>query len=776
MRISLGALLAAGLAGLQLIAVLAVVFFSYVTSERSLLTHANTLLNDVGFNVTEHSKGFLKPARSAAELAAKLSENRIFISDNPDILERFLFEQLLIAPQFAGLYFGTNDGGFVMVTRSVDGGPFLSKVIRGGDRQGAELIWRDGNFREIEREFDPADEFDPRERNWFQRAIRENQTVWTDPYIFFTSQQPGITLSSPVMNGQGGFRGVVGVDIEISSISGFLANLRIGENGKALIINRNGDVIAHPSQELLKAEHNDGSHSFVNIREFRDPIAREAFSSLSNGFDTSLVPEDNSKFTYQGKTYLSTIMPITDDNLPWVIGVYAPENDFVGKLKESRAISIWIAVLVAAITGICGLVLANYIHRPVRAFAVRSSLIAQGEIDPAEPMPRTYKELSRANENLVQEIVARKKTEREYGQTFDLSSRGMAQIAPETGEILRANAKFCEITGYSASEISHMRYEDLLHPDEPAELSADFFATKNDFAERHEVRFMQKEGGTIDIAVNAILIRDYYGNPLHAVVTVDDITESKEQENQIARLNRDLYQMARGHTMGQMASGLAHELNQPLAAIAQNADTALLLADSTPGNPRALQEILTEIEQQSLRAGDIIRALRGFIMKDANDSTTFDISELIDQAERLVTPEARGAGVTIQRRTGPLPLVHANRIQVAQVIVNLLRNAIEAIAESGLERRRIAVKARQIGEKLEIAVEDTGPGIDPDIRLFTQFETNKKQGMGLGLTICRSMIEANGGELWLDETYSRGARFCFTLPVESRQPDLGNTA
>ncbi|RNF35112.1 cache domain-containing protein [Paracoccus methylarcula] len=767
MKNSLGALLAIGLAGLQLVAVLAVVFTSYVTSERAMLNHARNILSDVGVNTTEHSKGFLRPARGAAELAARLSENRILASDDPKTLERFLFQQLKVTPQFSSLYFGSEDGSFVFVMRDPGPIPFRTKIITmDGDTRRSEQIWRDANFREIKSEVDPTDNFDPRTRPWYTRARDTLDTIWTDPYIFFTAQQPGITLAAPVRkDGAQGIRGVVGVDIEISSISEFLSNLRIGNTGKALIINRNGDVIAHPNPELLKTRDDDGNLRFQNIREFEDKVAREAFSWLGDGFDPPTHNEAFSKFTFDDEVYISTLTPVISGNLPWTIAVYAPEIDFIGGLKQSRAMSIWIAVCVAIATGIAGLALANYIYRPVRAFAVRSALVAQGEIDPSDPLPSTYRELAHANETLMQQIVARKKAEREYGQTFDLSSRAMAQTAPETGKLLKVNAKFCEITGYDTNDIKDMRYVDLIHPDDRTLFNSDFFAAGDGFATRHEVRFIRKNGESIDVAVNAILIRDHNGAPLHAVVTLDDITESKAQENQIARLNRDLIHLSRGHTLGQMAAGLAHELNQPLAAIAQNTDTALLIVDSLSDSPPELREVLTEVEEQSLRAGDIIRALRGFIMKDAASATSFDIVELIKQARRLVQPEATEAGVAINARMGALPMVSANRIQVAQVIVNLLRNAVEAIGESDLVRREINVAAQQVDSRLEISVEDTGPGIDHKIELFTEFETTKANGMGLGLSICRTMIEANSGKLWHDATYTRGARFCFTLPI-----------
>lgn len=773
MKNSLGALLAIGLAGLQLVAVLAVVFTSYITSERAMLSHAQKILGDVGLNATEHSKGFLRPARGAAELAARLSENRILASDDPKILERFLFQQLKVTPQFSSLYYGSEDGSFVFVMRDTGPAPFRTKIITvDGETRRSEQFWRNNNFDEVRSAVDPTDEFDPRTRPWYTRARENLATIWTDPYIFFTSQQPGITLAAPVRRGGGnGIRGVVGVDIEISSISEFLSNLNIGNTGKALIINRNGDVIAHPNPESLKTQDADGTLRFQNIREFDDRVARDAFSWLGDGFDPATHKEAFSKFTFENEVYISTLTPIISENLPWTIGVYAPEIDFIGGLKRSRAISIWIAVLVAIATGLAGLALAKYIYRPVHAFAVRSALVAQGEIDPSEPLPSTYRELDHANETLVQQIVARKKAEREYGQTFDLSSRAMAQTAPDTGRLLKVNSKFCEITGYDADDVKDMRYVDFIHPEDRTLFNSNFLVAPDSFTKRHEIRFIRKNGESIDVAVNAILIRDQDGHPLHAVVTLDDITESKAQENQIARLNRDLIQMSRGHTLGQMAAGLAHELNQPLAAIAQNTDTALLILSSIQDSPSELREILTEVEEQSLRAGDIIRALRGFIMKDAAGAIPFDVVKLGKQAQKLVQPEANEAGVAITQIERSVPMVSANRIQVAQVIVNLLRNGVEALAESDSKRREITVDVRQVETDLKITVEDTGPGISNDIELFTEFETTKGNGMGLGLSICRTMIESNGGKLWHDATYTGGARFCFTLPIHQDGPE-----
>lgn len=767
MRISLGAMLAIGLAGLQFVAVLAVVFSSYVTSERALLDHARDLLSDVGTNTIEHSRGFVGPARGAAELSARLAQDRVIASDVPELMEQLLFQQLQLAPQFAGVYHGGEDGDFVYVMRTDDGpGPFRTKIIRvDGAERSTELIWRDRDFNVVERRMDPDDPYDPRTRPWYIRARERLTTIWTAPYIFFSSQQPGITLASPVMDGAAGVRGIVGVDIEISDISDFLARLKIGTTGRALIIHSNGDVIAHPNKELLKTKDADGTLRFVDIENFEDPIARAAFAHLKSTGQVPVEEETLSQFSYGGETYVSVVMPPMSESLPWTIAAYALENDFTEVIKQNRRTNIWIAALVAGITGLCGLALANFIHKPVRAFAVRSALISQGELDPAEPLPKTYRELENANRTLMQQIAARRATEMEYGRTFALSSRGMAQLDAETERFLRVNDKFCEITGYSAAELAEMAFPDLAHPDDPA-----FPLFHRDGADapreiNQEMRCLRRDGTEIWAAVNAILIFNQEGKPLHFVLTLDDVTHAKQTDEQIAELSKDLSNLARDHTMGQMAAGLAHELNQPLTAIAQNADSALYAVDRLAEADPELRATLEEIAEQAMRAGETIRALRSFIRRDEGIRTDFDLGELVEQTQRLVAAEARAAGVTIVSRLDDLPQVTANRLQIAQVLVNLLRNAIEAVAETGEGARRVTLDAWRTGGQVQISVTDTGPGVDPEVALFTEFATTKPGGMGLGLSICRAIVQANGGRLWHEPARPQGASFCFTLPA-----------
>jgi len=766
-RKSLGVILALALAGLQLFAVTVVVFSSYFTSQRSLLEHARTQLVDVGTNVIQHTKWFMSPARSAAELSTALAENQIVRREERDHLEGLLFQQLRSAPQFAGAYYGDEEGNFVYVKR--DGlHDYLTKIVDVDAPQRTFFIERSDDFVELGSHFDPYDTYDPRARPWYRAAKAERSSIWTDPYIFFTSQSPGITAATPVIGYSGHVQGVIGVDIEIKELSSFLSQLRIGKNGAAFVLNRNGDVIAHPNPALLTTAGAGGSLQFPSIREIDDPIARAAFGNRLAENGVMVESKIQADFEYDSKHYVSLIMPFGLDNIPWTIVVYAPEDDFIGTLKANRAQNTLIAIGVAAITAVLGLALANKIHAPVRAFAVRSALISQGEIDPGEPMPSTYKELENANTTLVREIFQRRKAETEYRLTFDMASRGMVYIDSATCRLLRVNTSFARLLGCRRDELKGMVFRSLLHPDDADILTeySDNIAEQTGFG--FEARALRKDGATVWISFNGIFFRADGQGGNYIVATIDDITQARASEEKIETLNREIALFSRQQVMGELATGLAHELNQPLTAITQNVDAALYLIRNAPARTDEVRGLLAEIDQQAHQAGDIIRALRALIRKEGESATVFDIRELIEQARRLVLSEARQHSVDLVISRGPELRVGAVRVQIAQVMVNLLRNAIEAIAEAQSECRRIVVTAEQIDDLVQVSVEDTGPGVPEGLDLFTQFETTKRDGMGLGLSISRSLVETNGGRIWYERTAS-GSRFSFALPLKGHR-------
>lgn len=646
MRFSLGFVLALSLAGLQFLAILIVVSTSYLTSEKAMLQHARDRLAEAGVNASEHSNGFLKPARESAELSKRVLESGIIGANDIAELEKFLFQSLQNDLEISGIFLGDEQGNFTYVMRSDGPGPFRTKIMRPGvGNAGATLIWRDPDYGIVEQMSDPADTFDPRVRPWYENAKRARSAVWTDPYIFFSSRQPGITFAVPVLI-EGALIGVVGVDIEISAISRFLSQLALSEHASALILDGKGNVIAHPDMAQIIAEDSSQALRLVGIEDIADPVAQAAFAGLSTSDAITVTQETQSEFEYQKDRYVSLLKPLSGTDLPWTIAVYAPEKDFTQSIKDNRKRNIWLAAGISFLAALAGLALAELILKPVREFAVRTALVSQGEVSEAEPLPETYKELEKANKTLIDQIAQRRKA-----------------------------------------------------------------------------------------------------------------------DERILELNRDLSHFSRVNLMGQMATGLAHELSQPLTAISQNVDAAITTAQQQKQANPDLLNILSELDDQAHRGGDILRALRGFVRKDQGAAHPFDMNELVTQTERLLHHEAQHQGVTLRFDVQDMPPVTGNRIQIAQVIMNLVRNAIEAITEADSPVKEVAITAHKRPDQIEIWVEDTGPGIDPNVTLFKQFETSKKDGMGLGLSICRTIAEANGGRLWYDPSGDQGSRFCLSLPV-----------
>lgn len=245
-----------------------------------------------------------------------------------------------------------------------------------------------------------------------------------------------------------------------------------------------------------------------------------------------------------------------------------------------------------------------------------------------------------------------------------------------------------------------------------------------------------------------------------------DLTELHETQRRVRELNAELLHTSRLSAMGQLSSSLAHELNQPLTAVANYTEAARqMLSTSGAPLPRIL-EFLEKAGAQAERAGQIIRRLRSFVEKGVVERSPEPLNKIVDEATALATIDARVDAIQVVIELAPdLVPVPMDKVQIQQVVVNLVRNAVEVLRQ--VERRELTVRTRQRNGEQEVAVIDTGPGIDPGIadRLFTPFATTKKDGMGIGLSISQSIIEAHGGRIWAEANPGGGAAFRFTIPA-----------
>lgn len=237
----------------------------------------------------------------------------------------------------------------------------------------------------------------------------------------------------------------------------------------------------------------------------------------------------------------------------------------------------------------------------------------------------------------------------------------------------------------------------------------------------------------------------------------------------LARIQRD-------HAVEQYATAIAHELNQPLAACSLQAELALQMLPEEQGRtePSAhlpVRELLTEVVEQSQRASAIMRSLRSLVRTNVVERTELDPNELAIYVERWFEPTSRQHGIHLQLSLAQhLPPVRVDRVQLEQVLINLLQNAVDALNSVSTDARLITVRTQNLGNAVRFSVTDSGPGVTAEMRdrLFERFHTTKPSGMGIGLAMSRSLIEAHGGQLWLDvPSHPRemsGATFSFDLP------------
>lgn len=333
------------------------------------------------------------------------------------------------------------------------------------------------------------------------------------------------------------------------------------------------------------------------------------------------------------------------------------------------------------------------------------------------------------------------------------------------------------ITGWEASELIGLNQHEMLHhthadgsPHWAEECPV--YQTFRDNEARYisDDVFWRKDGSSFPVEYSSTPIWDENGRTVGSVVVFRDITRRKRMEEDARQHQAELARVGRLSTLGEMASGIAHEINQPLTAISTNAQASIRLLESNSSNVNVCVDVMERIADQADRAGEIIRQLRRFVRKEPLELAEVDVNDLVNAVVVLLRPEIRRADVMFELELEEgLPRVSVQPIQIEQVILNLARNAIESLLDTPQEERRLCITTHRKGEDLiEVVVQDNGPGIDPELAdiLFDPFVTSKSMGMGLGLSISHGIIAAHGGKLTVNPGYRNGAEFNFTLPIQ----------
>jgi two-component system, LuxR family, sensor kinase FixL len=334
-----------------------------------------------------------------------------------------------------------------------------------------------------------------------------------------------------------------------------------------------------------------------------------------------------------------------------------------------------------------------------------------------------------------------------------------------------ASPKAQTLLGFSVNEsLSQARFLEVVHPEDREGVRVAFgrsISAGDDLEVEHRVR--TPDGETRWLAVRGRVERDAGGKPALMRGVALDISGRRRSELELQRLQGELAHTSRVSMMGQLATALAHELHQPLGAILRNAEAGELFLDHVPPDLKELRSILTDIRADDQRAREVIDRLRSLLKKGTIDPRSLSVSEVFAKISALTRAEAVTRNIVVDTDSGSsLPPVIGDAVHLQQVLLNLVLNSMDAIDAAAPPERLITVRAEQRGgREVEVVVSDSGPGIAPEklAVIFEPFFTTKASGMGIGLSVSRTIIEAHGGLLWAEIAHGKGATFHFTLPT-----------
>jgi C4-dicarboxylate-specific signal transduction histidine kinase len=289
-------------------------------------------------------------------------------------------------------------------------------------------------------------------------------------------------------------------------------------------------------------------------------------------------------------------------------------------------------------------------------------------------------------------------------------------------------------------------------------------STERDFDVVH--RLLMPDGSVKYVHVVAQAVRDQLGQ-LEFIGAVMDITAAKRAEESLQKAQADLAHAARVTSLGELAASIAHEINQPLAAIVTNGGASLRWLNRDPPDLDETRQVVSRIVQEANRAADVVRGLRALVVKSGPQLTAFDINSAIEEVLALTRGNLQRQSVALHTDlSANMRPVVGDRVQLQQVLLNLITNGIDAMADVTDRPKVLTITAKSAQpDGVLVEVKDTGTGLDPAVadHLFTPFYTTKSKGMGMGLSICRTIIEAHGGRLWAKPNIPNGARFQFRL-------------
>lgn len=767
-----------------------------------MLLHTKDIMENISDLALKETQNFFSIAQGAAHLTKRLISSKVVYTDKGHIerLEKYFFDQLEIYPQFAGIYYANLEGEFYYVSRNTKDSPgsyrtkFIERTPQG--RQ-VKLIWRDRDMKIIKEVFDPEDNYDPRQRPWYKKAREEKQVIWTNPYVFFTSQKPGITTAGPIYDADGSLLGIVGVDIELDVLSNFIGSLRVGKTGVAFIIDQESNVIAYPDTDQLKYtdEKQNKKIRLPKLWELSNPVCKFAYDAIEDaqGFKNPPAMNKDSIFATFGsgsEKYYTMFTPVKESKISWMIGVYIPEDDYFGKLISNQRINLLLVFVLSCLATIIGLYVARKIIKPISELDKEALHITSHNYTSRQKIKTAFAEIQRtANsfhkmKDAVMEYKKELRKKEQIHRTITDTANEAILMINDYDTITYWNPAAEKIFGISNSDAIGKNIYNLApfqenHQRQKLTLKKVFKEASKDPYPKNTALYTQHINGNkyfIEISIVNISIEQHQ----HAIAVIHDISKRKKFENdKIVALKR-LQQAQKMEALGLLAGGVAHDLNNVLSGLVTYPE--LLLMSLPKDSP--LRPAIITINDSGKKAASIVDDLLTLARRGVTNIEIVNLNEII--AEYLKTPEYKTMiryhqNVSIQTQLSPdLFNMKGTPIHLTKTVMNLVSNATEAMENGGniiISTQNTYIDAPvkgydkiHEGDYVLFTVEDTGKGINSEEvkRIFEPFYTNKKMdrsGTGLGMSVVWGAVQDHNGYIHVESSPGKGTKFQLYFPA-----------
>jgi PAS domain S-box-containing protein len=767
---SIRRLLVIGIVALEIVTVGALVFATYLGARGALAGSYQSLARQVAGDAVAHARDLLGTASAAVAMTRNAIEDGALDTTDQQRLAQFLFEALKDDRELAGLYFGSPAGDFVYVMREHAGADdlFRIKTIRVEGRERAEAVALRDRHWGLVRDLPPQpDDFQPTSRPWYQKALEIGGDGWTAPYSFYTSTHPGISFARSLTGRDGQVRGVVGGDIELDDLAAYIAALRVGPHGRAMIATR--------------ADGPDGR--LAPLAPTGDPALMQALGQVNGSAHGGVLDlPDLYRFDVDGMRHFAITAPFATADLPWLLLIAVPESDYLGWFYAAERSILFVGIAIGLAGILAGLLFWRGLAAPLERLRQNALAVQRGRWDELHPidsqlaevreteaafgsMARFLIEQQTANHDLVRRL-------RKLAAVVEQSPAAVF-ITDATGCFEYVNPAFAALTRYAADAVigqpalilargpeDHATYEEIVRG----------LALGQIWRGDNPVR--RADGSVFEASFVVAPVRNGAGLVGNSVGILDDITQARAHQRAIAAA-LDVAVTA-NQARAEFLAHMSHDLRTPLNAILGFSDVLRSELFGPLGDARyrayaddiwASGDYLLRIVSQIL---EIARAESASLTLIEDEVAPVD---LVETARRLMTDQATARAIAIEIAVPRALRIRVDPTKMHQIVVNLVSNAVKFTPEGG----RIDITTRVGTDGIELRVADTGIGMTPQqiglalqpfIRVDNDPMARKTDGVGLGLPIAQRLVQLHGGTLSFDSRPGIGTTVIVRLPAD----------